>query len=206
MDQSESLEQFFSSLARDSWALFQRDPLTFVLSAVVAMLVGGLSLGILAGPLAVGLFDMVRRAERGEPIEVGQVFERFDSLVSCLVAFVLIGCAVGLGCALLVLPGLAAALFCSFTLQAIAYEQLTGIAAIKRSIGIVRVHFLKVLVLVAALSVAQTLGGSVVFGLLLTLPLSAIAAALAYARLAGPAPSAEPSSELGLPGAGTASP
>lgn len=188
MDDATTLEQFFTELARDTWLLFRRHALTFVLGSVLTSLLGALSLGVLLGPLLVGMFTLVQRAHRGEEIRVGQLFERFDSLVPSGFALLLVLMAAGLGCLLFVLPGVLVLLFASYVLQVIAYERLQALAALKRSATVVRAHFLLTLLLVAALSVLQGLGGSLLFGLLLSTPLSMIASALAYERLAPSVP------------------
>lgn len=185
---SSSLEQFLPSVLRETWDVFQKNALTFVITALLAVFLAAVTLGLLAGPLFVGFIDLVRRARRGEAVQVGELFARFDSFGSSLIATVLIAVAIAIGCSLLVVPGLLVALFSGFTLHAIAYERLGAVDAIKRSAQIVRGHFLNTLVLFVILSVLQTLGGSVVLGMLLTLPLGLIASVVAYEQL-GSAPS-----------------
>jgi uncharacterized membrane protein len=185
----ESLESFLGAVLAESWELFKKNALVFVLATVVAMLVAGISFGILMGPLFVGLIEIVRRAHRSEPVQVGDVFSRFDSFLPSLIALVLVGLAVCIGSFLLVAPGLLAALFSGFVLHAIAYERLSAIDAIKRSVQIVKDHFMQSIALFVAISIAQAIGGAVVLGLLLVLPLSIIAATIAYERMAAGSPS-----------------
>jgi uncharacterized membrane protein len=101
-----------------------------------------------------------------------------------LIALFLIAIAVCIGSFLLVAPGMLAALFSGFTLHAIAYERLSAVDAIKRSFQIVKDHFIQSIALFVVISIAQAIGGAVVLGLLLVLPLSVIAATLAYERMA----------------------
>jgi hypothetical protein len=160
-----SLEQLLPSVLRETWEVFQKSALIFVITALLAAFLSAITLGLLAGPLFVGFIDLVRRARRGEALQVGELFARFDSFGASLIATVLIAVAVAIGCSLLVVPGLLVGLFSGFTLHAIAYERLGAIDAIKRSVQIVREHFLTTLVLFVILSVVQTLGGSVVLGM-----------------------------------------
>jgi uncharacterized membrane protein len=183
---SESLESFLGTVLRESWELFKKNALVFVLASVVAALTAACTLGILAGPVFVGLIEIVRRAQRGEPVQIGDVFSRFDSFLPSLIALLLIGIAVCIGSFLLVAPGLLAALFSGFTLHAIAYERLSAVDAIKRSFQIVKEHFIQSIALFVVISIAQAIGGAVVLGLLLVLPLSLIAATLAYERMVAP--------------------
>ena len=69
-------------------------------------------------------------------------------------------------------------------LHAIAYEKLSAIDAIKRSVQIVKDHFIQSIALFVLISIAQAIGGAVVLGLLVALPLSLIAMTLAYERMA----------------------
>jgi uncharacterized membrane protein len=185
----DSLEQFLPSLLRATWEVFQKHALVFVIGAIVVTFLSAFTLGLLAGPLFVGFIDLVRRAHRGEAVQVGEVFSRFDSFGSSVVATFLIAICVAIGCSLLLVPGLLVALFSGFTLHAIAYERLSAVDAIKRSVQIVREHFLSVVVVFLLVSVVQTLGGSVVLGVLLTLPLGLIAITLTYERMASEQPS-----------------
>jgi hypothetical protein len=181
----EPLEKFLEEVARDTWELFQKHALVLVLASLLVLIVSALSLGLLAGPLLVGFLDMVRRARAGEPLQTGDAFKRFDSFLASLIALVLIGCAVSIGMFLLVAPGLLVAIFSAFTLHAIAYERVTAIAAIKRSVEIVKANFVHALVLLLLISVAQTIGGAVLLGTIITLPLGLVASALGFERMVG---------------------
>src|ERR1700754_4556176 len=90
----DSLEQFLPSLLRETWEVFQKKALTFVIAALIATFLSAVTLGLLAGPLFVGFIDLVRRARAGEAVQTGEVFGRFDSFGSSLIATLLIGVAV----------------------------------------------------------------------------------------------------------------
>lgn len=190
MAELESFDDFVLSVLRETWDTFRREALVYVLAAVVLSLLSVISLGLLAGPLTIGFIELVRRGRRGELLAVSILFSRFDTWIPSLVALVVIAIAVTIGMCLLVAPGLIAALFSTYTLHAIAYEGVSGIDAIRRSIALVRGSFLPSLALVFLVSVAQAIGGSVGFGVLLTVPLSLIALTLGYERIAGATPSA----------------
>jgi uncharacterized membrane protein len=181
----QAFDEFIVSIGRDTWDTFRREPLMLVVAWLVVVAVSLVSLGLLAGVVSVGYIELIRQSRRGEPVALGVLFSRFDSLVSSALAGFLVFVAVFIGMFLLVLPGLLVALFACFTLHAIAYERVSGIEAIRRSFAVVRANFLNVLVLLLAISVAQAVGGMVVFGVLLTGPLSLIALTLGYERIAG---------------------
>ncbi|MDB4973756.1 MAG: hypothetical protein JWN48_2097 [Myxococcaceae bacterium] len=188
MAELEAPDQFALGVARQSWDLFKRDPLMFVMAGAVMLIGSGVSLGLLAGPLHVGFIELCRRARRGEPVSVGILFSRFDSLVASLVAFTIIFLGVLIGFFLLVIPGLVVGVFSMFTLHAITYENLGGIDAIRRSIGLVRSNLVPALVLLIMLAVVQSIGGVVIFGVLLTMPLAIIGLTVGYERITGVEP------------------
>jgi len=185
MAQLEGIDQFLLSVGRESWDVFKRDALMFVIASLVLMAVSMVTLGILAGPVTVGAIEMIRRAKRGEPLALGILFSRFDTFVPSLIAVVLVGTAIFIGCLLLVLPGLLVALFTPFVMHVLAYESAGGIGAIRRSVELVRDNFLPVFALLIVLGIGQAVGGIVVFGVLLTAPLTLIALTVCYERITG---------------------
>jgi uncharacterized membrane protein len=184
MPEPESLESFVRTVATQTWEVFRRDALTYVLAAVIVSLLSVVTVGIAAGPMTVGFLDLVRRASRGEPIQVDQVFSGFQRFWPSAIAVLLIVLAASIGFALLVVPGFLVLLFTCFTLQAIAYENLSATDALRRSFGMVRERFLHALVVVVLISILQSLGGSIVLGVLLSAPLGLIGLTLSYERLA----------------------
>lgn len=187
MAEPEAFDDFILAVARDSWDVFRREALLFVIAAVVLMLLAVVSLGLIAGPLMIGFIELVRRSGRGEPLALGLLFSRFDTFVASLLALLVLAVGVSIGLCLLVIPGLIAALFSTYTLHAIAYEGAGAFGAIRRSVELARAHFLPTVSLVLLLSIAQTIGGAVLFGVLVTAPLSLIALTVGYERLQGAA-------------------
>lgn len=183
MAEPEPFDQFVINVVRESWEVFKRDALLFVLAAALLGLVSVLTLGLLAGPVTIGFIEMVRRSRRGEPLAMSMLFDRFDTFVPSLVALVLIAISVTIGMALLVVPGLLVLLFVPYTLHVIAYESSTGITALQRSFDLVKGYFLHTLALLLVISAAHAVGGAVVFGVLITAPLSLIALTLGFERL-----------------------
>jgi hypothetical protein len=191
MAEPEAFDQFVTNVLRETWELFRREALIFVVAAVVLTAVSVLSLGLVAGPVSIGFIEMVRRCRRGEPLRLGLLFSRFDTFVPSLVALIIIVIAVCFGTMLLVLPGLLAMLFTAWTLHVLAYEEAGGIEALQHSFDLVRANFVQTVALLLLMSIAHALGSLVVFGLLLTAPLSLIAMTVGYERLTDEQPSDE---------------
>ena len=185
MTEQEPFDQFVSNVARGSWEVFRRDALLFVVASVVLFLVAVVTLGLLAGPVTIGFIEMVRRSKAGEPLAISMLFSRFDTFVPSLVAGVLVSIAAFIGMMLLVIPGLLVILFASWAFHVIAYEKASGIEALHDSYTLVKNSFVNTVALLLLVSIAHTIGGAVVFGVLVTTPLSLIAMTLGYERLTG---------------------
>ena len=182
---SQAVDGFILSVGRETWELFKRDALMFVLAWVIVLALSIVSLGLVAGPLMIGMIEMVRRSRHGEPVALGILFSRFDTLVASFIALLLTGLAVSLGFLLLVVPGLLAAVFATYVLHVLAYEPVGAIGALRRSVEITRESFVHTLALVLFLALAQTVGGLVLLGVLVTAPISFIALTVGYERLTG---------------------
>jgi hypothetical protein len=184
MAEVEAFDEFTISVAREAWDTFRREPVLFLIAGVVVMLVGFVTLGVLFGPLTVGYIELMRKVRRGEPVAVSVLFSRMDTLVSSNVALFIVGLAATIGMILLVLPGLAVIFFSTWSLQAIAYERLGGIDSLRASVSLVRAYPMHTLALLFGVIVVHAIGGLIVIGGLLALPLTWIAMAIGYERLA----------------------
>lgn len=185
MAELESLDQYALGVVRDTWDLFRRDPLLYLIAGLAVFFLSAITLGLCAGPLTAGYIELVRHARRNEPLALGIVFSRFDTWVPSLVASGLILVAVLIGFLLFIIPGLVVAVVTIFTLTVITYENTTGVAAIRRSIEIVRTSPGQTLALLLLLLVLHALGSILVLGMVLTVPLSIIPLTLGYERLVG---------------------
>jgi uncharacterized membrane protein YvlD (DUF360 family) len=83
---------------KNGWHAFTSDIVPFLVGALIAGILSVITLGILAGPLTAGLYNMaIRRLRDGRRAEIGDVFSCFDRfwsyLWAALVLFVLVGLA-----------------------------------------------------------------------------------------------------------------
>jgi uncharacterized membrane protein len=181
--QPEAVDSFVKGVGERTWEIFVKDPVAYVLGMLAVSVLGVLSLGIALGPLLVGYLHMARRGSRGEPVAFDQVFSGFGQFVPALITGLLVGVGVMVGTFLLVLPGIAFAFFTAFAFPALAYEGLGPVDALKRSFGLVKDHLVNVAVLLVVLAILQSIGGAVVFGVVLTAPLATLALAVAFDRV-----------------------
>jgi len=84
----------------------KKHPLEHILAVVLVGAVGGVSAGVLSGPMVVGYMRMIERQERGEKVEFTDVFKGFDDFVPALLAVLLSSLIVSVGFMLCFLPGL----------------------------------------------------------------------------------------------------
>jgi uncharacterized membrane protein len=192
--QPETIDGFIKGVGERTWEVFRKDPVAYVLGMLAVSIVGLVTLGIAMGPLLVGYLDMVRRGSRGEQVEFGQVFSGFGQFVPAFITALLLGVGIFVGCLLLVLPGIVFAFFSSLAFPALVYESLGPVDAIKRSFGLVKDNLVNVAVLLIVVSIVSSIGGAVVFGVLLTAPLATIALAVAFERITQGAPAGKLSS------------
>jgi hypothetical protein len=82
---------------KNGWNAFTADIVPFLVGALIAGLLSVITLGILAGPLAAGLYNMaIRRMRDGQRAEIGDVFSCFDRFWSFLWAAIVLVVLIGL--------------------------------------------------------------------------------------------------------------
>lgn len=167
---------------------FFRDALPLMAGALLTLLLGSLTFGILMGPMLAGLFLMaLRRIRDGRTPEIGDVFSRFDRFFPYLLAFYGIGILTAIGYALLVVPGLYLSAIWFYALPLMVDRGLGVGDAMGESRALVDkagigAHFGLVLVLVVIGAVICAAGAGVLswLGPLVMLPLFVTTTAVAY--------------------------
>lgn len=171
------------ALAKRSWALFTAKPLEHLVAGVIVMVLGGVTLGILLGPLAVGHIRMVEKQTRGEDPRIEDVFSGFNSFGAALLAGIIFAVAVMVGMFLLVLPGLFVIAAWSFAFWFIALKGSSATDALGESWNLLKTQAGSVLVVLVLLAVLNAVAGSIVLATLLSAPLSVIFATLAFQEM-----------------------
>lgn len=183
MTETDRTEDVVQGALSEAWNLFASDFVLWIVAGLILTVGSIVSLGILAGPLTVGFVQLVERRRRGESGSVVDVFDGFSKFVASLIAFLLIGVGVLIGSFLLVVPGLLFGLAMAFTFHAIAIDDEDAIGGMKRSFELIRESPALSAVFLVIVLVLSGVGGSVVFGTLLTTPFSLLLMNLAYVRL-----------------------
>lgn len=135
---------------------------TFAIGSFLATLIGSITFGICAGPMAVGLFMMVHGKLRGNSIEIGNVFKGFQKFGPAFVVFILILIAssvigfvlgiTGIGAVLGPFVGIAIGGAMFFAFQIVAEQDVGGVDAMKMSWEKTKSVFEKCLNLLAGLA------------------------------------------------------
>jgi uncharacterized membrane protein len=169
-----------ASLFQRSWALFSQKPLEHLVASLIVVVLGAVSLGVLIGPLSVGQIRMVDKQQRGEAIIIQDVFSGFSSFGAALIVSLIFFVGVAIGSALLVLPGLFLIAAWGFSWFFVALHDASATDALAASWNLLKTQTSSVLVVLVLLGVVNAVASSVVLAVLLTAPLTAIFATLAF--------------------------
>lgn len=187
----------------ETWELYKGNFALLCVATLVAALLGGLTCGVLAGPLWAGLTLIILRASRKETPapQIGDVFKGFEFFLQALLLAVVIG-GVLWGASFLPVVGPVAGLLlfplAMFAMSLVADKKMEFWPALQASIEKAKADYVSLLVywLVASLISAA---GAVLCGVgaILTAPFGAIAAVVAYRHLfEGPEAEAIPVAEI----------
>ncbi len=188
MTEAIQTENLVESSLRESWALFKDDLVLYVVASLLVFVISAVSLGLCAGPMIVGFIKLVRKRMHGETATATDVFDGFSEFGASLVAMILIGLGVLIGSMLLIVPGVLFAFITAFTFHAIALDGMGATAAIGQSYNVIKENLAPSFALLLIVAVLNAIGGSIIFGSLLTTPFSLIVMTFAYQRLQGTAP------------------
>ncbi len=153
----------------------KKDPLTHIVTTILICIVGGVSAGLLTGPMMVGYMRMIQRADEGSKIEIADVFKGFDDFVPALLAVLISSIVVGIGFMLCVLPGLLISALVPTAAYLVAVGEKDGINAIKRAFDAVKANLMGAFFCSLLLGIIGSLGSLLCgVGIVLTLPIAFI--------------------------------
>ena len=173
----------FVAMAMVQGILYLRPP-----SAILAALMTLVSV-IVSAIISLGFTRIMLDVVDGVPLAPERFFKPMRSFFSYILACLIGGIAVVFGLILLIVPGIIIALAISFFKFLIVDRQLGPIASLKESWAItkgVRLTLLGFYIVLGLLNLAGLLALGI--GLLVTMPVSSIACAYVYRKLAGGVP------------------
>jgi uncharacterized membrane protein len=168
------------------WDVVKDDLGIFVVMTIITMVINGAIPFLLAGATTAGFQFSFKRKLRGQKADLGDVFLGFPAFVPTLVAHLLISIFAFLGFLCLIIPGLVIAAMFTFTFLFIVDKKMDYGAAMRASRDVVKQDYLGYTIFVIALIALNFVGFlCLVVGLLVTIPISMAAIAVAYQDVVG---------------------
>lgn len=153
----------------------KKDPVTHIVTSLLIGIVGGVTAGLLTGPMMVGYMRMIKTEDEGGKAEIADVFKGFDDFVPALLAVLVSSIIVGIGFMLCFIPGLLIMALVPVATYLVAMGEKDGINAIKRGWDVVKDNLLGAFFCSLVLGIVGSLGGLLCgIGMILTLPIAFI--------------------------------
>ncbi len=153
----------------------RKNPVTHIVATILISVVGGVSAGLLTGPMVVGYMRMLKVEEEGGKIEFLDVFKGFDDFVPALLAVLLSSILVSIGFMLCFIPGMLITALLPTAAYLVAVGEKDGINAIKRAFEALKAHLFGAFFCSLILGIVGSLGMILCFvGIFLTLPIAFI--------------------------------
>ena len=170
----------------EGWDVVKADLGTFVLMTIVMMLVNGAVPLLLQGATTAGFQAACRKSLRGQKPAVGDLFEGFQFFASTLGAHIVISILAFIGFVFFIIPGFVVAAMYNFTFLFIVDKRMDMSAAMQASLAVViqdYVGYTLFLIALILLNIAGLL--CLLVGLLVTIPITYAAIAVAYRDVVG---------------------
>jgi uncharacterized membrane protein len=153
----------------------KKDPVTHIVTSLLIGIVGGVTAGLLTGPMIVGYMRMIQREDEGGKAEIADVFKGFDDFVPALLAVLMSSILVGIGFMLCVIPGLLIMALVPTAAYLVAVGEKDGINAIKRAFDAVKANLVGAFFCALILGFVGSIGGLLCgIGMVLTMPIAFI--------------------------------
>ncbi len=153
----------------------KKDPVTHIVTTLLIGIVGGVTAGVLSGPMMVGYMRMIKREDEGTKAEIADVFKGFDDLVPALLAVLVSSIIVGIGFMLCFIPGLLVMALVPTSAYLVAVGEKDGINAIKRAWDAIKANLLGSVFCALVLGIVGSIGGILCgIGMIITLPIAFI--------------------------------
>ncbi|WP_287371995.1 hypothetical protein [Prosthecochloris sp.] len=185
-----------SKYLKEGWEVFKSRPGEFIVFSVIIFVVIGLFsrldfIGPLAttaviSPLYAGFIVVIFMLFKGREVQFGDFFKGFNYFLPLVLAGIVSGIFVGIGFALLLLPGIYLAVSYMFVSMLIVDYRMEFWQAMETSRQIVTKNWFSLFVFFLLLFVVNLLGVLALgIGLLVTIPLSICSVCVAYRDIVG---------------------
>ncbi len=168
------------------WDMVKDDLGVWIVAALLYAVICGFVPVILQGPLNAGFMILAFKKIAGRSPQMADFFRGFNFFVPALVACLLIAVIVMAGTLLCVIPGIVAAAALNFTYCFIVDKRMDFWPAIQASHAIVKQDYFGFTMFLIACALVNVLGAlCCIVGLLVTVPLTHCAVAVAYQDIVG---------------------
>ncbi|MDA3925316.1 MAG: hypothetical protein PF904_11530 [Kiritimatiellae bacterium] len=174
----------------DGWAIYKSNMGLLILANLVVGLVSIFTIGILAGPLTVGMFLIISRLLKSDPDKpsVGDVFkgmDKFGAALVCMLIFIVVAMIASVVPIIGQLATLVISPLLMFSLMYVAYEDLNAVDAFKKIIqGVMSGKMLMPILLGIIAGLIGGLGSLACgIGALFTAPFAAVLYVCAYQQM-----------------------
>jgi uncharacterized membrane protein len=168
------------------WDLIKDDLGVFVAMTIVMMIINSVVPFLLAGATTAGFQGSFKKKLRGQKADLGDLFQGFQYFVPTLVAHLLISLFSFLGFICLIIPGLVIAAMYTYTFLFIVDKRMDYGGAMRASRAVVKEDYFGYTMFLIALAALNMVGFlCLVIGLLVTIPISMAAVAVAYQEVVG---------------------
>jgi uncharacterized membrane protein len=172
----------YTALMQQAWGAFTRKPVELIIGMLVACMSAVFI--ITAGAAGLGMSHQALEAIRGRDVTISTALDGYNSFAKALVLAILLCLIIGFGLLLCVLPGLFAMFMLCWTFMFMADDPaLSPTDAMKQSFELSKRHPVPVLVLFVVNFLLSMIGGIVVVGTIVTLPLTQLFAAAVFEAL-----------------------
>jgi hypothetical protein len=153
----------------------KKNPVTHIATTLLVGIVGGVSAGLLTGPMVVGYMRMIKLEDEGGKPEIADVFKGFDDFVPALLAVLLSSIVVSIGFMLCFIPGLLVMALVPTAAYLVATGEKDGINAIRRAFDALKANLMGAFFCALVLGIIGSVGAILCgVGMLLTLPITFI--------------------------------
>jgi uncharacterized membrane protein len=168
------------------WDVVKDDLGIFVVMTIVMVIINGAIPFLLQGATTAGFQVAFKRKLRGQKADLGDLFLGFPAFVPTLVAHLLISIFAFLGFLCLIVPGLVIAAMYTFTFLFIVDKRMDYRTAMRASREVVKRDYVGYTIFLIALMALNVVGFlCLIIGLLVTIPISMAAIAVAYQEVVG---------------------
>lgn len=144
-----------------------------VVAIVIFVVLNGMSAGVLAGPILLGYFKALEKADSGQAPEIGDLFSRFDKFVPAFLVSLFCGILTAIGYFIFIVPGLLIAPLLPAALTIVDRGENDGIEAVKKAWACLQPNILMAAVAILVLGIIGSIGALACgFGMIFTAPIA----------------------------------